>query len=139
MRRLATISLAIFSVVLATAMIVRSNQKWQDNADHTMRALTPESLISRCGQPAADISSGASRQMYYPIDGSIGLIFTFAAGAPNWTYSSSHLGIPKGKDVVPIEDVNESQSWAIIEMPCLEKPADRIEKSVLSAASTSGH
>jgi len=138
MRRFATISLAIFSVVLATAMIVRSNQKWEDNADHTMRALTPEALISHCGQPAADISSGTNRQMYYPIDGTIGLIFSFAAVAPNWTYSSSHLGIPKGKDVVPIEDVNESQSWAIIEMPCLEKPTGSIEKHILSAASTSG-
>ncbi len=138
MRRFATISLAIFSVVLATAMIVRSNQKWEDNADQTMRTLTPDVLISRCGQPAVDIASDANRQMYYPIDGTVGLIFTFAAAAsPNWTYSSSHLGVPKGKAVVAIEDdnVHESQSWAIIEMPCLEKPRENIEKTVFSAAS----
>lgn len=127
MRRFATISLALVSAVLFTAMIVRSNQKWEDNADHTMRTLTPEVLVSRCGQPAADISSDASRQMYYPIDQSVGLIFTFLhpASNPNWAYESSHLGIPKGKEVVPIEDVHESQSWAIIQMPCLETNGGR--------------
>ena len=122
MRRSVTISLALLSGVLATAMVLKSNHDWENNADHMMRALTPDALIAHCGQPAADISSGASRQMFYPIDRSVGLIFTFlhTARAPKWTYESSHLGISKGKDVVHIEDVHESESWAIIEMPCLE-------------------
>ena len=123
MMRLATISLALLSGILATAMIVKSNQKWEDKADHTMRTLTPDALISHCGQPAADISSGTSRRMFYPIDKSVGLIFTFVhpSSDPNWAYSSSHLGVPKGRELVPIEDANESQSWAIIELPCLAK------------------
>ncbi len=121
MKHFLIISLALFSGILATAVIVRSNQKWQDKADYTMRTLTPEILISHCGQPATDISSGSSRRMFYPVGKSVGLIFTFTRTAdPRWAYSSFHMGSVKGKELMPIEDVNESQNWAIIEMPCLE-------------------
>jgi hypothetical protein len=121
MKRFVTICFALLSGILATDMIVKSNQKWENNADHMMRTLTPDILISHCGQPAADISSGTNRQMFYPIHKSAGLIFTFlrTAGDTKWTYSSSHLGLPKGKELVQIEDANEPQSWAIIELPCL--------------------
>jgi hypothetical protein len=123
MKRFIAISLTLFSGVLATAMIVKSNQTWENKADHMMRTLTPDVLISQCGQPAADRSSGTSRQMYYPIDKSVGLIFTFfhTAGELNWAYSSSHIGVPRGKELVPIEDADGTPSWAIIQLPCLEK------------------
>ena len=121
MKRFITIGIALLSGILATDMIVKSNQKWENDADHMMRTLTPDVLISHCGQPAADISSGTNRQMFYPIHKSVGLIFTFlrTAGETKWTYSSSNLGTPKGKELLPIEDANESQSWAIIQLPCL--------------------
>jgi hypothetical protein len=123
MKRFVTISLALFFGILATDMIVKSNQKWESNADHKMRTLTPDILISHCGQAAADISSGISRQMFYPIHKSSGLIFTFlrTTGEAKWNYASSQLGVPKGRELVQIEDAKEPQSWAIIELPCLGK------------------
>jgi hypothetical protein len=130
MRHFAAISLAVFCAVFAAAMIVKSNQKWEDNADNLMRTLTPDVLIAHCGQPATDIAWGSSnknRQMFYPTsrDKSIGLIFTFlytpnTPSASNWTYLSSHLGTPNGKRFMEIENVKGSNSWAIIEFPCLE-------------------
>ncbi len=121
MKRFLIIFLVLLSGILATGVIVSSNQKWEDKADNTMKTLTPKILASRCGQPAADISSGSSRQMFYPVGKSVGLIFTFTRKSdPGWTYSSFHVGSPKGKELVPIENVEESQNWAIIEMPCLE-------------------
>jgi hypothetical protein len=127
MKRFTTIFLAVFSVVLAAAMIVRSKQEWEGNADGLMRTLTPDVLIRHCGQPAADTASGSTignRQMFYPTsrDGSMGLIFTFsrAPNDPRWTYLSFHLGAPKGKGLSEMENVEESNDWAIIELPCLK-------------------
>jgi hypothetical protein len=123
MKRFITICFALVFGILATDMIVKSNQKWESNADRTVRTLTPDILVSHCGQPATDISSGTSRRMFYPIHKSAGLIFTFIrrSGEARWNYESSHLGVPKGKEFVQIENASEPQSWAIIELPCLGK------------------
>ena len=124
MKRFAAIFLAVFCAALTATMIVKSEQKWDATADDLMRTLTPDVLITHCGQPATDIASASTRQMFYPTskDRSIGLIFTFLSTSshPDWTYLSFHLGTPKGKGLIQIEDVKESNSWAIIELPCLE-------------------
>ena len=136
MRRFTAAVLTVLSVVLATGMIVKSNQRWEDNAEDLMKTLTPDALISRCGQPAADIASGSTitnRQMFYPIskDRSIGLFFTFqrTLGTRSWNYSSFRLGTPKSKEPIEMEDIKASNSWAIIELPCLgtsgRKPSQR--------------
>jgi hypothetical protein len=126
MRRFTAVVLAVLSVVLATGMIVKSNQRWEGNAEDLMKTLTPDALISRCGQPAADIASGSTitnRRMFYPIskDRSIGLVFSFhrTLGTLRWNYSSFRLGTSKGREPMEMEDIKGSNSWAIIELPCL--------------------
>ncbi len=125
MKRFITTILAVFTVALTTAMIVKSNQKWDSNANDLMRTLTPDVLTANCGQPSADIASGNNRRMFYPTskDESIGLIFSFQheSGNSSWTYLSSNLGTHKGKGLIQIEDVKESPSWAVIELPCLDQ------------------
>ena len=125
MKQFMTVFLAVFAVALTTAMIVKSNQKWDSNANDLMRTLTPDVLTANCGQPAADMASANNRRMFYPTskDKSIGLIFSFqhTPGEPGWTYLSSNLGSRKGKGLIQIEDVRESQSWALIELPCLDR------------------
>ena len=127
MKRFTTICVAVFFAVLVATVIVKSNQEWDHNADDLMRTLTPDALISHCGPPAADIASGSTisnRQMFYPTsrDKSIGMIFTFSrtSSEPNWTYLSFHLGSHKDKRMLEMENVKGSNSWAIIELPCLQ-------------------
>jgi hypothetical protein len=127
MKRFTTISLAVISAVLAAAMIVKSKQKWEDNADDFMKNLTSDVLIAHCGQPVADNVSektDVNRKMFYPTskDKTIGLMFTFhpASGKSKWAFSSFHVGTAKHKEFVEIEDVQGSNSWALIELPCLD-------------------
>ncbi len=127
MKRFAAMFIAVFFTVLTAAMIVKSNHRWEDNADNLMRNLTPDALITHCGQPSADIASGSAiknRRMFYATsrDNSIGLIFTFlrTSNNPNWTYQSFHLGATKGRGLSTMEDLEESNSWALIELPCLQ-------------------
>ncbi len=125
-RRFAAISFAVLSVIVAADMIVKSNQRSDGNAENLMRTLTPDVLVERCGQPNIDlapISKPANRQMYYAIsrDNSVGLIFSFlkSPGKPNWTYSSFHLGTRKGEGLAKMDATGGSETWAIVQLPCL--------------------
>lgn len=127
MKRFAAIFIAVFFTVLSATMIVKSNHRWEDDADNLMRNLTPDALVTHCGQPSTDIASGSAirnRRMFYATsrDNSIGLIFTFlrTPNDPRWTYQSFHLGAAKGKGLSTMEDAEASNSWALIELPCLQ-------------------
>jgi|WetSurMetagenome_2_1015567.scaffolds.fasta_scaffold587152_1 hypothetical protein len=123
MKRFSAIFLAILIAIFTAAMIVKSNQKWESNADNLVKDLTPDSLVTRCGLPAADIPGIGNRKMFYSMtrDRSAGLIFTFsqAPDRANWTYLSFCLGALKDKELVEIEDAKAANGWAIIELPCL--------------------
>ena len=127
MKRFTAIALAVFFAVFAVTMIVKSNQEWDNNADGLIKSLTPDALISRCGQPAADIVSGSTinnRRMFYATsrDKSIGMIFSFhrTPHNPGWDYLSFHLGTQQGGGVLEMENVMGSNSWAVIQLPCLQ-------------------
>jgi hypothetical protein len=122
MKRVLTIFLAFLVAIFAATMIVKSNQKYESDAGDVINNLTPETLVSRCGQPAADFSKAETRRMYYPMtkDGSMGLIFSFSRlPGRNWTYSSFYLGAHKNKTLAEIDTKEGANSWAIIELPCL--------------------
>jgi hypothetical protein len=123
MKRFSVISLAVLIAIFTVVMIVKSNQRCESNADDLMKDLTPAVLIAHCGQPAVDIPAIGSRKMFYSVtqDRSFGLIFAFSQtpGRPDWIYSSFRLGALKDKALLEIEDANGPNSWAIIELPCL--------------------
>jgi len=125
-KRFAAISFAVLSVIVAATIIVKSNQRSDGDAEYLMKMLTPDVLVERCGQPTIDLAPSSTpthRQMYYAVsrDNSIGLIFSFlkSPSKPNWTYSSFHLGTRKGKGFAKMDDTEGSQTWAIVELPCL--------------------
>ena len=127
MKRFFALSLAVLFVIHTSTMIVKSRQRWEDNAENLIRTLTPDALLASCGPAVRDVVSTTTinnRKMFYPIsnDKSIGMIFTFLpkSDGAGWYYSASHLGIAQGNELTETEDLNGSHTWAIIELPCLQ-------------------